>query len=130
LTGFDGVRAYASNADRSRELLESVLSFERTNNTSWNIRGATRGNFYAYDEPPPHPGLQGAGTVHHVAWSTPIDEHQAWRDRIAESGYRVTPMIDRFWFKSIYFREPSGVLFEIATQGPGFDVDEPIGTPR
>jgi glyoxalase family protein len=57
-----------------------------------------------------------------------MDDHQAWRDRIAESGYPLTPVSDRFWFKSIYVREPSGVLFEIATLGPGFDVDEPIVT--
>ena len=128
ITGFEGARAYASDVDASRELLEDVLSFEPAGEGSWQIRGATRGSFYAYDPAPPQRGMSGAGTVHHVAWATPMDEHQAWRDRIAESGYQVTPVIDRFWFKSIYFREPSGVLFEIATQGPGFSVDEPVET--
>ena len=128
ITGFEGVRAFSSDADASRELLEKVLSFESTGGASWDIRGATRGSVYAYDPAPAQRGMSGAGTVHHVAWATPMDEHQAWRDRIAESGYQVTPVIDRFWFKSIYFREPSGVLFEIATQGPGFSVDEPVET--
>ena len=128
ITGFEGARAYASDVDASRELLEEVLSFEPAGEGAWQIRGATRGSHYAYDPAPQQRGMSGAGTVHHVAWATPMDEHQAWRDRIAESGYQVTPVIDRFWFKSIYFREPSGVLFEIATQGPGFSVDEPVET--
>ena len=54
-----------------------------------------------------------------------MDEHEAWRERVAQGGGRPTPVIDRFYFRSIYFREPSGVLFEIATIGPGFAVDEP-----
>ena len=72
------------------------------------------------------PGVGGAGTIHHVAWSSPMDEHEAWRQRVLEAGARPTPVIDRFYFKSIYFREPSGVLFEIATIGPGFATDEPL----
>src|SRR5919201_129659 len=68
--------------------------------------------------------LGGAGTVHHVAWASPPEEHEAWQRRVAEAGARPTPVIDRFYFKSIYFREPSGVLFEIATIGPGFTTDE------
>src|ERR687888_363510 len=67
-----------------------------------------------------------AGTVHHVAWASTMEDHEAWRRRVAEAGARPTPVIDRFYFRSIYFREPSGVLFEIATIGPGFTVDEPL----
>jgi glyoxalase family protein len=55
-----------------------------------------------------------------------MDDHEAWRDRVIAAGGRPTPVIDRFYFRSIYFREPSGVLFEIATLGPGFTVDEPL----
>ena len=67
----------------------------------------------------------GIGGVHHVAFRTPNDaEHRAWQERIAAAGLRVTPQIDRFYFHSIYFREPGGVLFEIATDGPGFTSDE------
>jgi len=69
--------------------------------------------------------VQGAGTVHHVAWASTQEEHEAWRAAVEQAGARPTPVIDRFYFKSIYFREPSGVLFEIATLGPGFAVDEP-----
>lgn len=68
---------------------------------------------------------QGRGGVHHVAFRTPNDvEHSQWRQRIAEAGLGVTPVIDRFYFKSIYFREPGGILYEIATDGPGFTADE------
>jgi glyoxalase family protein len=66
--------------------------------------------------------------VHHVAWASPPEEHEAWQERVAAAGAHPTPVIDRFYFKSVYFREPSGVLFEIATIGPGFTVDEPLET--
>jgi glyoxalase family protein len=55
-----------------------------------------------------------------------MDDHEAWRQRVAEAGARPTPVIDRYYFRSVYFREPSGVLFEIATLGPGFTADEPL----
>jgi glyoxalase family protein len=122
LQGFDGVRAYTSDPEHSRPALEA-LGFTRTNG-AWEARGDTRGGVYAYDEPPAERGIGGAGTVHHVAWASPMDEHGAWRERVAAAGLRPTPVIDRFWFRSIYFREPSGVLFEIATLGPGFATDE------
>ena len=70
-------------------------------------------------------GRVGIGGVHHVAFRTPNDEeHRRWQQRLTEMGLRVTPVIDRFYFRSIYFREPGGVLFEIATDGPGFAMDE------
>jgi glyoxalase family protein len=69
----------------------------------------------------------GAGGIHHVAFRTPDEEeHVAWRERLAKAGLGVTPVIDRYYFKSIYFREPGGVLFEIATDGPGFATDEDV----
>jgi len=70
--------------------------------------------------------MSGAGTVHHVAWSSTLEDHAGWRERVAAAGARPTPIIDRYYFRSIYFREPSGVLFEIATLGPGFATDEPL----
>ena len=85
----------------------------------WVVRGDTRSGFYVYDEPPAQGGLQSGGTVHHVAFASQPAEHEAWRQRVIEGGGHPTPVIDRFYFKSIYFREPSGVLFEIATIGPG-----------
>ena len=72
-------------------------------------------------------GTVSAGTVHHVAWRTPDDrQHQAWQETIAGLGYQVTPVIERHYFRSIYFREPGGALFEIATDRPGFTIDEPV----
>ena len=72
-------------------------------------------------------GLPAIGGVHHVAFRTPNDEeHAEWRTRIAQAGRSVTPIIDRYYFHSIYFREPSGVLFEIADDAPGFTVDGPV----
>src|SRR5436190_1452791 len=125
LQGFDGVRAYADPGP-SRAFLEQVLSFDPHGDSVWEVRGGKRGSWYAYDEPPLELGVPGAGTVHHVAWASPPEAHEAWQKRVAESGAHPTPVIDRFYFKSIYFREPSGVLFEIATIGPGFTVDEPL----
>src|SRR5216684_2001965 len=85
---------------------------------------AGQGGAYVYDRAPAERGVPGAGTVHHVAWASLDDEQIAWRDRVIAGGAHPTPVIDRYWFKSVYFREPSGVLFEIATMGPGFAVDE------
>jgi len=123
LRGFAGVRAYASEPARSERLLRA-LEFE----DSWEVRGAKRSGFYRYDAPPAERGLQAAGTVHHVAFASTIEEHDAWRQKVIQGGGQPTPVIDRFYFKSIYFREPSGVLFEIATIGPGFTADEPFET--
>jgi glyoxalase family protein len=125
LQGFDGARAYSSNPEASRNLFEEALGFQQRDD-GWEIRGDSRGGLYGFDDPPPERGLQGAGSVHHIAWASTIDEHEAWRDRVIAAGARPTPVIDRFYFRSIYFREPSGVLFEIATLGPGFTVDEPL----
>ncbi len=124
LQGFDGVRAFSAEPTASRALLEGALGFVPAGNEAWEARGPSRGGSYAYDLPPAERGLGGAGTVHHVAWSSAMDEHEAWHERVAAAGLHPTPVIDRFWFRSIYFREPSGVLFEIATLGPGFAVDE------
>jgi glyoxalase family protein len=123
IRGFAGVRAYAHDPNRSERLLRS-LDFV----PGWEARGDRRGGFYVYDPPPEQRGLQAAGTVHHVAFASLPAEHEAWRDKVIEGGGQPTPVIDRFYFKSIYFREPSGVLFEIATIGPGFTADEPFET--
>ena len=124
LQGFHAVRAYAAAPETSTGLLEA-LEFEPTD-AGWEARGDERGGLYIYDPPPEDRGLQAGGTVHHVAWASPPSEHEAWRDKVIEGGGQPTPVIDRFYFKSIYFREPSGVLFEVATIGPGFTVDEPL----
>jgi glyoxalase family protein len=75
------------------------------------------------------PGSMGAGVVHHIAWRTPSDQQQAeWRQLLVDKGFNVTPIIDRMYFHSIYFREPGGILFEIATDPPGFATDETLQT--
>jgi glyoxalase family protein len=128
LQGFHAVRAYAFDPERSRSLLEDALGFEPSGD-GWEARGETRGGSYAYDESPPERGLQGAGTVHHVAWGSQTDEeHAAWREQAIRGGAHPTEVIDRFYFRSIYFREPNGILFEIATPSPGFTADEPLET--
>jgi glyoxalase family protein len=125
LQGFDSVRAYSLDPGASRAFLDEGLGFRPTGEGAYELRGEERGSFYAYDQAPA-PGIGGAGTVHHVAWASPKEEHEAWRARVIEAGGSPTPVIDRFYFRSIYFREPSGVLFEIATIGPGFTTDEPL----
>ncbi|MGI8846319.1 MAG: VOC family protein [Thermoleophilaceae bacterium] len=123
LQGFEGVRAYASDPEASRDLLAEGLGFTPLGD-AWELRGDFRGGWLAYDAPPAERGEPAAGTVHHVAWASTMEDHEAWRERVQQHGARPTPPIDRFWFRSIYFREPSGVLFEIATLGPGFATDE------
>jgi len=123
LQGFEGVRAYARNPDLKTAPFLEELGFERDANR-FDTRGDSRGGWIEYDVAPDEPGIPGAGTVHHVAWASTMDDHEAWQRRVAEAGGRPTGIIDRFWFRSIYFREPSGVLFEIATLGPGFATDE------
>ncbi len=124
LQGFHAVRAYSAAPDASGALLDA-LEFERVDG-AWEARGERRGGRYLYDEPPGERGLQGAGSVHHVAWASTPEEHLRWREKAISAGAQPTPEIDRFYFRSIYFREPSGVLFEVATLGPGFTVDEPL----
>ena len=128
IRGFEGVRAYSSMPEASTDFFENVLSFESQGDSAWVARGRRRGGSYRFDEPPSHRPLSGGGTVHHVAWASPMDEHEDWQRRVAAGGADVTPVIDRFYFRSIYFREPSGVLFEIATLGPGFTADEDLAT--
>jgi glyoxalase family protein len=125
LGGFDSVRAYSGDPERSAALLERVLGAQRAGDATWELRGERRGATIAYD-PSPGRGRQSGGSVHHVAWGTTVAGHPHWLERLQEAGVASTPVIDRYYFHSIYFREPSGVLFEIADDGPGFTVDGPV----
>jgi glyoxalase family protein len=125
LQGFEAVRAYTADAEASRLFLEEGLGFAPEGESGFEVRGEHRGGRYYYDATE-EIGRQGGGTVHHVAWASPPEDHEAWRARALNAGAHATPVIDRFYFKSVYFREPSGVLFEIATIGPGFTSDEPL----
>jgi glyoxalase family protein len=119
LQGFEGVRAYG---ETSGEFL-TKLGFE-LEDVRWDTRAETRGGWIEYTEAPYAPGVGGPGTVHHVAWASKMEDQQAWHDLVLDAGGNPTQIIDRFWFRSIYFREPGGVLYEIATLGPGFATDE------
>lgn len=127
LQGFDGVYAYSSDPSHSAQLLAETLGFTEDGDVwHWQVGGDKRSSFYVYNEAPAEPGIQGAGSVHHVAFATYIEDQDRWQKHMAEAGTHATPVIDRFYFKSIYFREPAGVLFELATMGPGFTADEPL----
>jgi glyoxalase family protein len=125
ITGIRGARAYAHQplpVDED-EVLTGTLGFERLEG-EYLLDGADRSFRWAYDPAPREPGFQGAGTVHHIAWACQDADQPAWQERVALAGRAVTAVLDREYFTSIYFRQPSGVLFEIATVGPGFAVDE------
>ena len=123
LQGFEGARAFTSNVGREPLTARGAPGLSSPARRLGGP-GKRRGGTWAYDPAPAERGIQGAGTVHHIAWASETAEHEGWRERAIEGGAHPTPVIDRFWFESIYFREPSGVLFEIATLDPGFSVDE------
>jgi len=127
LLGFHGARAYASDPRRSDALLER-LGFAAGPAGGWELAGQERTAAWGYDPAPAEPGVQGAGTVHHIAWQSRDEDLAPWRDTVRAAGARATDVIDRTYFRSVYFREPSGVLFELATPSPGFTVDEPAET--
>lgn len=126
LQGFAGVRAYSDDPGRSGLMLEEVLGARPVADCEWELRGDRRGSTIAYDPAPPEPGRQSAGIVHHVAWGTTVAEHPRWLEHLLAASVQSTPVIDRHYFHSIYFPGPSGVLFEIADDGPGFAVDGPL----
>jgi glyoxalase family protein len=126
LQGVDGVRAYSFGPEQTAGLLERLLGAEAAGEDAWELRGERRGGTYLLDPAPEARGLQGAGTVHHVAFGTTVAAHPEWFARIQGAGVQSSPIIDRHYFHSIYFREPGGVLFEIADDGPGFTVDVPL----
>jgi glyoxalase family protein len=126
LQGFEGVRAYASDPELSRRLLEDALGARPTGDATWELRGERRGAWIAFDPAPAERGRQSGGSVHHVAWGTTVAEHPRWEESLVGAGVRTSGIIDRHYFHSIYFREPNGVLFEIADDGPGFTIDVPL----
>jgi glyoxalase family protein len=124
LQGFEAVRARVADPVRSEQLVGSVLGFSELAPHDWEARGEHRGGHVLF-EPSSERGIPGAGTVHHVAWSVLRSEIEPWRQHVAASGRQPTPVIDRFYFESVYFREPGGVLYELATlDGAGFAADE------
>jgi glyoxalase family protein len=130
LLGFHGVVAYAAVPERSAGLLEA-LGFERGGDADvhWRVGGSERHAVLEYEPPPSERGRTSAGTIHHIAWSAADDDElRAYRERAVAAGAHATEIIDRQYFHSVYFREPSGILFELASRDIGFDVDEPAAT--
>src|SRR4051812_24234912 len=124
ILGVEGARAYAGRGlDADAGLLTDTLAFTAVGAGEYRLDGEERHFHWAYDEPTQR-GVPGAGTVHHIAWHSPDADHVRWQERVAGAGMHVTPVIDRDYFKAIYFRQPQGILFEIATTSPGFAVDE------
>ena len=124
LHGFAGVRAYAAAPERSEQLLRDVLGLVEEDGR-WIARGPRRHGWYVQDPAPAEQGIGGAGTVHHIAFSSEDADIEAWDERYARAGRQTSGLVDRFYFRSVYSREPNGVLFELATLGPGFSADEP-----
>jgi len=127
--GISGVSLSEQSGEITRDLLVSFLGFEKVEEANGRTRYLTKstgGSFADVLElPDGSRGLTAVGTVHHVAWRAPDEKTQReWREEILARGLHVTPVLDRNYFRSIYFREPGGVLFEIATDQPGFAVDE------
>jgi len=124
IVGIEGARAYSSYSQVQEKVLTETLGFTHEGGGEYRLQGDARHFHWAYDPAPDTHGVQGAGTVHHIAWASPDEDQLAWQQRVHEAGGYVTEVLDRDYFKSIYFREPRGVLFEIATLSPGFAVDE------
>lgn len=131
ILGLHGAQMWECDGAPSAEFLTRVLGFERLAEE----RGWTRYGFAdapgvvdIRETPDLRRGAWGVGAVHHLAWRVDDADHQlAVREQVEQAGSHATPVIDRFWFKSVYFKEPGGVLFEIATDGPGFAIDEDAG---
>ena len=124
ITGLEGARAYSSFANVPESVLTDVLGFTHLGAGEYRVDGDERHFHWAYDQAPAHAPRPGSGTVHHIAWASQDADHAAWQQRVGAAGGHVTEIIDRDYFNAIYFREPRGVLFEIATLSPGFATDE------
>jgi glyoxalase family protein len=119
LQGFEAVRALVADPARSEALLAQVLGFSERETDD-----CERGGRIVFERSSER-GIPGAGTVHHVAWSVLSSELEDWQRHVTAAGAYATPVIDRFYFRSVYFREPSGILYELATlDGAGFASDE------
>lgn len=130
ILGLHSVRMWQRELSLTADFLTGVMGFESIDDedgwVGYALGGGGSGRYLELRETPQTGrGQWGVGGIHHVAWRVPDDATElAARERIANAHRRPTEVIDRFWFKSVYFLEPGGVLFELATDGPGFAVDE------
>jgi glyoxalase family protein len=127
LLGFDGVDALVADVEPSARTVRDLLGFTDRGDDTWESRGPRRGGTVRFEQTDRR-GMGGAGTVHHIAFAAETADIEGWSSTVAEFGLHGTPVVDRFWFRSVYFREPGGILYELATQDPGFTVDEPLET--
>jgi glyoxalase family protein len=124
LRGFEGLRAYSADPAASAQMLEQLLGARHLDSDSrFELRGQRRGGWIAFDPAPREQGRQSAGVVHHIAWGTADAELHDWIDRVRAAGVPNSGYVDRHYFHSLYFREPGGILYELATEEPGFLVD-------
>jgi glyoxalase family protein len=124
LQGFEAAHALVADPARSEALLGETLGFTELSEHDWQARGEHRGGRIVFERSDERP-IPGAGTVHHIAWAVDRAEQEQWRERVIAAGLHPTPIIDRFYFESVYFREPGGILYELATSdGAGFAADE------
>jgi glyoxalase family protein len=130
IRGLESARMVERDLVVTSSFLSNAMGFTHLGTENgWHRYGVGDGKSGAYvdlqETPTAHRGAWGTGSVHHIAWRVDDEKHQLEvRESVAAKGMHPTPVIDRFWFKSVYFREPGGVLFELATDGPGFSVDE------
>lgn len=130
IKGFGGAVLNSIAPDKTMDVLQNVLGLTRVAEEGGLVRFRSEGdigNVIDINAEPMPWGAGGAGTVHHIAWRAKDDEdHVRWRELVDSRGLRPTPIVDRQYFHAVYFREAGGILFEIATDTPGFDVDEPF----
>jgi len=130
IRGLESARMVERDLAETTSFLIDGLGFRKVGDENgWQRYGLGEGRSGQYVDlrsmPEAQRGAWGTGSIHHIAWRVDDDDHQLEARRsVLENGAHPTPVIDRFWFKSVYFREPGGVLFELATDGPGFGVDE------
>ncbi|QGN07060.1 ring-cleaving dioxygenase [Halorhabdus sp. CBA1104] len=131
ICGFYGVTLALSDIDATARVLET-MGYEQTDSDGTRVRYESDGDLgYVVEllaDPDLPQGRPGAGTIHHVAFRVTSDDQADWREELQSLGLRPTAIIDRKWFESVYTRTPGGVLFEYATEGPGYTVDEDLET--
>lgn len=132
IKGFGGALLYSIAPGQTLDVLQILLGLEMVGDSEDGeyVRLRAHGDIGQIIDLKANalrPGMGGAGTVHHIAWrATDLNDQERWRELVDEAGFNVTPIVDRKYFTSIYFRELGGILFEIATDEPGFAVDEPV----
>lgn len=130
IKGFGGATLYSAQPNKTADVLENILGMEFVKQEDDYLRFKTEGslgNMIDIKLSASVRGLAGAGTIHHIAWRAENEqEHRKWRELLNEKGFQPTEIKDRNYFKALYFHEEGGILFEIATDQPGFTVDEEL----